>query len=133
MTDSKIQTVQEIYAAFSRGDVETILSKLTDDVDWSTESSQAIAAWHGRCNGKAEVPRFFDGIGKTLEVTEFTPLSFAANGTDVFVAITFGATSRETGKSLTMTLHHWWRFRGEKIYFYRGSEDTALVAATLQL
>ena len=133
MTDSKIETVQEIYAAFGRGDVETILSKLTDDVDWSTESSQVIAAWHGRCTGKGEVPRFFEGIGKALEVTEFTPLSFASNDTDVFVTIMFGWTARETGNFATMMLHHWWRFRGDKIYFYRGSEDTALVAATLQL
>lgn len=133
MTDSKIETVQEIYAAFGRGDVETILSKLTDDVDWSSESAQVIAAWHGRCNGKSEVPRFFEGIGKTAEVTEFTPLAFASNDTDVFVTVTFGWTARETGKNATTTLHHWWRFRGDKIYFYRGSEDTALVAATLQI
>jgi ketosteroid isomerase-like protein len=133
MTDSKIETVQEIYAAFGRGDVETILRKLTDDVDWSAESAQAIAPWHGRCAGKSEVPRFFEGIAKSLEVTEFTPLSFAANDTDVFVTITFGWTARETGNSATMTLHHWWRFRGDKVYFYRGSEDTALVAATLQV
>ena len=133
MTDSKIATVREIYAAFGRGDVEAILSKLTDDVDWSTESSATIAPWHGRCNGKSEVPRFFEGINKATEVTEFTPLSFGSNDTDVFVTITYGCTSRETGKSATMTLHHWWRFRGDKIYFYRGSEDTALTAATLQI
>jgi len=113
--------------------VEAILSKLTDDVDWSTESAQVIAPWHGRCTGKREVPRFFEGIAKTLEVTEFTPLSFASNDTDVFVTITFGWTVRETGNNGTMTLHHWWRFQGDKISFYRGSEDTALVATTLQL
>jgi ketosteroid isomerase-like protein len=24
-----------------------------------------------------------------------------------------------------MDTHHWWRFRDGKIYFYRGTEDTA--------
>jgi hypothetical protein len=30
-----------------------------------------------------------------------------------------------------MDLHHWWRFRDGKIYYYRGTEDTALTASLL--
>ena len=33
-----------------------------------------------------------------------------------------------TGKSGAMNLHHWFRFRAGKVYFYRGTEDTALTA-----
>ena len=29
------------------------------------------------------------------------------------------------------TLHHWWRFRDGKVYYYRGTEDTALTARLL--
>jgi ketosteroid isomerase-like protein len=133
MTDTKIETIQEMYAAFGRGDVQTIINMLTDDVDWSAESAAIIAPWHGRCNGKNEVPRFFEGIGKATEVTEFTPLSFGSNDTDVFATIKYGFTSRETGKSAMTTLHHWFRFRGDKIYFVRSSEDTAQLAATLSI
>ena len=32
---------------------------------------------------------------------------------------------KATGKSATMDLHHWWRFRDSKVCFYRGTEDTA--------
>jgi hypothetical protein len=30
-----------------------------------------------------------------------------------------------------MDLHHWWRFRGDQISWYRGTEDTALTAELL--
>jgi hypothetical protein len=58
-------------------------------------------------HGKAQLPAFFEGIARTGNVTEFMPLSFAANEDgDVMVVLRFGS--------------------------YRGSEDTAQVAAALE-
>ena len=71
------------------------------------------------------MPNFFKALGETLQITEFTPLSFASNETDVMVVTRWGAMAPATGKAVEMDIHHWWRFRGSKIYFYRGTEDTA--------
>ena len=129
MSDPKIDTVQTIYEAFGRGDVATILDQLTDDVDWASESFSAkAAAWHGIHKGKGEVPAFFQALAETTEVTEFTPLSIAANDDDVFVTIRFGMRSKLTGNTGEMELHHWWQFRDGKVARYRGTEDTALTA-----
>jgi uncharacterized protein len=125
MTDPKIETVQSVYEAFGRGDVGFILEQLTDDVDWASCPGSDIAPWHGIHRGKAEVPNFFKALGETLKITEFTPLSFASNDTDVMVVTRWGATAPATGKSTVMEIHHLWRFRDGKIYFYRGTEDTA--------
>jgi uncharacterized protein len=130
--DEKIQTVQDIYAAFGRGDVPFILDRLTDDVDWAAVSDAKIAPWHGSWLGRDQVPNFFQGIADSVDVTEFTPLAFASNDTDVMATIRFGATVRATGKTGTQEIHHWWRFRDGKVYFYRGSEDTALTASLFQ-
>lgn len=130
MTDSKIATVQAVYEAFGRGDVATILDNLTDDVDWSAEAIP-VAPWHGACHGKGEVPRFFTELAAAEEVTEFTPLSFTSNDDDVMVAIRYASTARATGKPASMLIVHWWKFRGDKICFYRGTEDTAQTAAQL--
>jgi len=125
MTDPKITTVQRIYEAFGRGDIGFILDQLTDDVDWASCPGSDIAPWHGIHQGKAEVPHFFKALGENLEITEFTPLSFAANDTDVMVVTRWAATAPATGNTATMDIHHWWRFRDSKIYLYRGTEDTA--------
>jgi ketosteroid isomerase-like protein len=51
--------------------------------------------------------------------------------TDVMVVTHWAATAPATGKSAEMDIHHWWRFRDGKIYYYRGTEDTAATAAML--
>jgi hypothetical protein len=33
--------------------------------------------------------------------------------------------SGRVGSAAFLDIHHWWRFRGGKICFYRGTEDTA--------
>ena len=119
MSNQNIEAVQRIDEAFGAG-----------DVDFSAESEQAIVPWHGK-KAKAEVPGFFQAIGETIDVTDFTVQSVTANDTDVMAVISFGFTVRGNGKAGSMHLHHWWRFRDGKVVLYRGSEDTALVAARL--
>jgi uncharacterized protein len=132
MTDRKIEIVRGLYEAFGRGDIEHILAQLTDDVDWASCPGSDIAPWHGVHQGPAEVSAFFKALAGTLQITEFTPLSFASNETDVMVVTHWAATAPATGKSAEMDIHHWWRFRGDKIYFYRGTEDTARTADMLR-
>ena len=91
--DPKIETIMRVYDAFGRGDLDAVLAEVADDVDWAAEASSASAPWYGRYAGKAEVPRFFQALGSSIEISEFAPLSFTSNDTDVMVAI------RWTGRS----------------------------------
>ncbi|HTS98655.1 MAG TPA: nuclear transport factor 2 family protein [Streptosporangiaceae bacterium] len=130
--DTKIKTVTRMYEAFGRGDVATILDALADDVDWAAETTSAAGPWYGARHGKDAVTEFFTAFGSAMEIEEFTPLSYAANDDDVLSVVRCRARSRATGKPVTMDLHHWFRFRDGKIYYYRGTEDTAQVAAALR-
>ena len=127
-----VETIKAMYEAFGRGDVETILGLLTDDVDWSTDAAIPSAPWYGSRHGKEEVKGFFEGIAQAGPVTDFTPLAFASNDDgDVMVFIRYAFTANATGRSVAMNLHHYWRFRDGKVCFVRSSEDTAQVAAAL--
>src|SRR6476660_7535530 len=130
MSDLKIETLHRVYAAFGRGDLDTILAALADDVDWISvsEAPNPVVPWYGRYRGKGEVPRFFNEIGSTVEVSEFTTLSFTANDTDVMVAIRWAFTVTATGQSAALHMQHWWRFTDGKIVFVRTCEDTAATA-----
>lgn len=129
--DDNLATVKGIYDSFGSGDVQAILDQLTDDVDWASAAESTSAPWYGVKHGKAEVPDFFKELGSAVSVTEFTPLSIASNDTDVMAVIHFAMTSTRTGNSGVMDVHHWWRFRDGKVYYYRGTEDTALTAQLL--
>lgn len=126
---SNIDTVKAIYESFGRGEVEAILDRCTDDVDWAADSAIDIGPWHGHKYGKSEVPSFFEGIAKTGPVTEFTPVAFAENDDgDVMVFLRYAFTVSSTGRDVATNLHHYFRFRDGKVSYYRGSEDTALIA-----
>jgi uncharacterized protein len=130
--EQNIQTIKEMYEALGRGDVEAILERVTDDVDWSTDAAIESAPWYGPRHGKDGVRSFFEAIGKTGPITEFTPLSFASNHDgDVMVFLRYAFTVTATGKDVAMNMHHYWKFRDAKACFVRSSEDTAQVAAAL--
>jgi ketosteroid isomerase-like protein len=130
--DDKIKIITQVYEAFGRGDVGAILDAVSDDVDWAAETTSDAAPWYGVRHGKDEVAGFFSAFGSTMEVEEFTPVSLAANDTDVLTVVRFRARSRSTGKTAAMNLHHFFRFRDGKIAYYRGTEDTAQTVTVLQ-
>jgi ketosteroid isomerase-like protein len=130
--DENVKTITSIYEAFGRGDVAAILAALTEDIDWAAEAASDAAPWYGVRRGKDAVAEFFAAFGSTIEVEEFTPVSLAANDADVHTVVRFRGRSRQTGKTAAMNLHHFFAFRDDKIAYYRGSEDTAQVAAILK-
>ena len=130
--DDNIKTIQAIYEAFARGDVEAILDGVTEDVDWAAETSSTGAPWYGVRHGKDGVAAFFEAFGSTMEVQDFTPFAFAANDDEVHTVVHCQATSKTTGKAIDHNLHHFFRFRDGKISYYRGTEDTAQTEAALQ-
>lgn len=109
-TDTKIDTVLQLYAAYARGDLDAVLADLADDVDWAAEAARDSVPWYGSHRGRTEVPRFFHAISSSVDVTEFTVLSVAANDTDVSAVVHWAYTVRANGKRAAMLMQHWWRF-----------------------
>ena len=108
-TEQNIETARQMYQAFGSGDVQAILDLVTSDVDWSTDAAIESAPWYGPRHGKDGVVGFFEAIGRTGPVTEFTPLAFAGNDDgDVMVFIRYAFTVTATGKHVAMNMHHYW-------------------------
>jgi uncharacterized protein len=130
--ESNVATIERIYKAFGEGDVDTILAACSDDVDWATDAASTDAPWWGNRHGKDEVVGFFIGIGESTDVTEFEVVSIASTENEVLAFLRYSFTSRQSGESARMHLHHYFRFDHEgKLEYVRSSEDTQLVAATL--
>ena len=130
--DVNIKTVEQAYDAFGRGDVAAILDLVSDDVDWGAETTSTVAPWYGARRGKDGVAKFFADYGTAMEVQEFSPISVAANENDVLTVVRLRATSRATGRSVAMDVHHVFTFRDGLISYYRGTEDTAQTEAALR-
>jgi ketosteroid isomerase-like protein len=129
-SDPKIATVQRMYEALGRGDIDAIVAEVADDVDWIsvTPNGSPSVPWYGSYQGRSEVPRFFKEIGTNVQITEFSPLSFTSNETDVMVALVWGITVNATGKSATLPMQHWFRFANGKVVAVRTAEDSEQTA-----
>jgi ketosteroid isomerase-like protein len=123
-THPNIETVQRLYGAYGRGDMEAALADVADDVDWAAEASGDAVPWWGPHLGKSEVPRFFQEIASNVDVTKFDVLSHKANDDEVVSTIHWSFRVNATGKTATMYMQHWWKFADGKIVFFRGSEDS---------
>jgi uncharacterized protein len=121
--------VKDIYDAVRRGDVASILDRVSDDVDWAAEAAGKTAPWHGPRSGKDGVASFFTDLAASTEISAFTPHSFAAGDNDVHLLVDWTIRPAATGREVSMTMHHYWRLRDGKVTYFRGSEDTELTAA----
>jgi hypothetical protein len=126
--EHNLTIVNEIYAAVANGDVDAILDRVSDDVDWAAEASGSAAPWYGPRPGKDGVASFFSDLGSSIEITKFTPHSFTAGETDVHLLVDWAFRSIATDREASMTMHHFWRLRDGKVEYFRGSEDTELTA-----
>lgn len=114
---NNIETIQQVYSAFGRGDVNFIVSQLTDDVAWKGHFAEQVP-WAGDYSGKANVPKFFDAIFSNVDVLGFEPSEFVAQGQTVVSMGTFEAISKTTGKSGVTPWIFVWKFRDGKIESY---------------
>jgi ketosteroid isomerase-like protein len=129
VSDENVQLVQQIYGDFGRGDIASMLGKLTDDVEFV---SPGTLPWAGHHVGGEAVANFFQMLGGALDITRFEPREFLADG-DKVAAIGFeAATSRATGRSFEMDIIHVWTVRDGRACHWHDFYDTGVVASVLE-
>jgi ketosteroid isomerase-like protein len=109
---SQIATVQEIYAAFGRGDILTILERLAEDVDWEARRSSAHdegVPWLQRRTGRAGAAEFFATL-EAFEFRRFEPRSFLEGAGQVAAVIDIEIVMRASGYVIADEEIHLWSF-----------------------
>ena len=126
MSSDNILAVKNAYGAFSRGDVPSVLATFSDDIQWITPGTSALA---GERKGKEEVADFFCTLGQNWHFLAFEPLEFLGDGDRVVVFGRYEVRSRQTGRTAAS---HWamvWTFREGKAVRFQEYTDTATLEA----
>jgi ketosteroid isomerase-like protein len=129
MSQANITFVQAMYAAFSRGDVDTIVQGCTEDIDWKSGGRKEDFPAFGTRNGAAGVRDFFRSVAEQLEFSEFSPQEFYADRDKVFVLGHYVGTMKKSRNRFRSEWCHVFTFRGGKVEKFHEFTDTATVRA----
>ena len=126
-----VRTVQEIYAAFGRGDIPAILNVVSPDVQW-VNAGPAEIPYAKQRRGLAEVEDFFQTLYATVEPEEFEPKEYFAQGDRVLVLGRWSGRSKATGRHFDSPWAMAWTLQDGKVTSFHSYEDTAAVAAAFR-
>jgi ketosteroid isomerase-like protein len=129
-----IETVQQIYAAFGRGDVPGILARLASDVQWEHDAFPNPVPWLQTLQGRDQVPRFFEALLSRVEMNVFSPKHFFGDARTVVDLVDVEFTVKATGKRvIEPDAVHIWRFNDQGlVQRFRHRVDTWQSAMALR-
>jgi uncharacterized protein len=121
-----VARVRKLYAAFSSGDIETILNNFGPNAEWINHGPAAVP-YMGNFTGR--IPAFFQGIGDSTTEAKVIPDRFIAQGDTVVAIARYTAKVRSTGASIDIPVAHIFTIRGGKVTSWIGFSDSAAVVA----
>ncbi len=128
-TDANTALIQSAYADFQKGDIASLLARLTDDVSWTTPYPPATVPHGGSRSGKDAVRSFFEELARGFDFTRFEPHEFVSSGDVVLVLLSIAGIARATGVPAANEAAHVFRVRGGKISEFREYADASPVIA----
>jgi hypothetical protein len=124
------KVVQDMYAAFGRGEVQAILDKLDDNISWTAVyGSGPQVPQGGERRGKAAVGEFFKQLGPAVNFSKFEPREFIATGNKV-VALGHYVGTTSVGKGFDLDWAMVFTLRNGKVAHFQEFTDSAAVNAS---
>lgn len=123
------QLIQQLYAAFFRQDLPTILALTSPDIEIEQSSD---LPWGGTYHGHAGLQQFFNALRQHLE-NRALPIDHYLDAGDHVIAI--GRTQglvRATGKPFDVPLAHVWQLRDGKAIRFRPFIDNPAMKKCLE-
>ena len=123
-----VRVVQEMFAAFGRGDVAGVLDRLSEDIQWRIAGPSELP-YAGLHRGRDEVARFFETFGRVSEFEVFEPQEYFAKGDKVVVLGHERQRVRTTGQVVETEWAMVFVLRDGRITQFHNYVDTHAVAA----
>lgn len=104
--EANVRMINELFEAFGRGEVDTLLAALADDVDWQGPVSEHASSlpWAGRRRGREQVAEYFRQFAAISDWHPMEDVTFTAAGDRVVVEGRNRNTARATGRPYQ---HQW--------------------------
>ena len=129
MREKNISLIQTVFEAFGRGDIQTILDHLDENVDWRLETTATNIPFAGVRHGKKEVLGFFEALGGTAEQHNLQISEYVADGDNVIALGRYSAVVKATAKKTDGLVALAFKVRDGKITKFVDFVDSANISA----
>ena len=126
MNQSNTAVIQNVYAAFNRGDIQTVLANVESNTEWVNYGPSSVP-YFGNFTGR--ITDFFDAIGKSTSNGNVAVDRYLEAGDHVVTEAKWTATVTDTGAQIDAPIVHVFTLRDGKISSWRGYSDSAAGAA----
>jgi len=127
-----VGVVQQIYAAFGRGDIPAILNLLANNAEITHQGPPDILPWAHTYRGREGWAQFFKDLAEILEPLKFEPRDYVAQGERVVAFGSFQARIRSTGGPFDELWAMDWVIRDGRAVTCHVYEDTAAMVAAFR-
>jgi ketosteroid isomerase-like protein len=98
-SQQSFDTVMAFMGAMGKGDMETLVGLMADDMVWHNEGDKAMP-WVGPWNGKEEILAFLPVFGENFQVTAWDNTDAFASGDTVAVFGKMNGITKKSGKEI---------------------------------
>ena len=121
--------VQELYAAYRRGDRDRVASLIDEDVDWIIYGPVEVFPFTGHRQGKSAALASLAGVAKDYALDRYDLEAVVVDGDRAAVMSDVAFTQRATGRLLRFRIADFLRFRDGRVVEFREFCDSFDVVA----
>lgn len=125
------EIVKQAYDNFKSGNIQAVLSLLSEDVDWRLPKVENMPH-SGTRRGINQVTEFFSLLAETQQSKEFEPREFIAEGDRVVALGHYVWQANATGREFESNFVHVFTVRDGKVTGFDEYFDTANAAAAFR-
>ncbi len=132
MSSSNLDLIQDLYAAFGRGDGPAALSLMDANIVWNEAESFPYADHNPYIGSAAVAEGIFFRLATEWDNFQVIPAEFHDAGETVVVTGRYKGTYKATQTPLDSQFAHFWRLRDGKVTEFQQYTDTAQAARATQ-
>ena len=121
-----VRLLKDLYEAFGRGDIPTVLGSMSPDIRWHMAESNPYmpsgGAWFGP---EAVLNNIFMKLGTEWDGFTVHTTSFHGGADSVIVEARYTGTYKATGKTIDAQVCHVWEVKDGKLTRFQQYLDTA--------
>lgn len=121
------QAVEQAYASFKAGDIQTLLQSMSEEVTWQLPEIENVP-FAGKRQGRDAVGEFFSTLASLQDARSFEPREFIAQGDKVVALGHYVWQLKSNGRTYESDFAHVFTVRNGRIVAFHEYMDSAAAA-----